>query len=115
MVAELITQEEKLLEEVALLKRSVPAAAAAEQAEHLNAAVRRDEDALQSRLAAEAPRATAESHGIAWSPLERQEGVEARFRGAVEGLERVKKDMPSIVAKLERARVAGEYVVKGSK
>lgn len=114
MVADLITQEERLLEEVAALKRSVPSATAAEQAEHFDAAVRRDEEALQSRLAAEVPRATAESRDIAWSPLERQEGVETRFRGAVEGLERVKKDMPSIVAKLERARVAGDYVIKGS-
>ncbi|KAG6018145.1 hypothetical protein E4U43_007387, partial [Claviceps pusilla] len=43
-VADLITQEEKLLEEVASLKRSVPAQAAAEQAARVEAAIRRDEE-----------------------------------------------------------------------
>lgn len=45
------------------------------------------------------------------SELERQEGVEEGFRRAVEGLGRLKKDMPAVVAKMERAKVAGEYVV----
>lgn len=43
--------------------------------------------------------------------LERQDGVEDGFRRAVEGLARLKRDMPAVVAKMERARVAGEYVV----
>jgi len=43
--------------------------------------------------------------------LERQEGVEGEWRKAVEGLARLKRDMPAVVAKMERARVAGEYVV----
>ncbi|OAA77326.1 hypothetical protein LEL_04149 [Akanthomyces lecanii RCEF 1005] len=68
-VAELVSQEEQLLEQVAAMKRAVPA--------------------------------------------DRQEGVEERFRGAVGALGRLKRDMPSVVAKMERARVAGEYVRDG--
>lgn len=45
--------------------------------------------------------------------LERQEHVEEKFKGAVETLGRLKRDMPATVAKLERARVAGGYVVEG--
>jgi kinetochor protein Mis14/NSL1 len=40
-------------------------------------------------------------------------GVEGRGWEAVEGLERLKRDMPAAVARLERARVAGGYVVDG--
>jgi kinetochor protein Mis14/NSL1 len=36
-----------------------------------------------------------------------------RWWEAVEGLERLKRDMPAAVARLERARVAGGYVVDG--
>lgn len=109
MVADLIAKEEQLLEEVATLKRTVPAAAAADQAASFDAAVKRDEEALQSRLAAEAKRITSD---VSWAPLERQEGVETRFRDAVESLDRVKKDMPAVTAKLVRAKDAGEYVSK---
>lgn len=44
-------------------------------------------------------------------PLERQENVEREFKGAVEALGKVKTDMSAMLAKMERARVAGEYVV----
>lgn len=44
-------------------------------------------------------------------PLERQEAVEKSFENAVRGLGRLKKEMPAVVARMERARKAGEYVV----
>ncbi|POS72005.1 hypothetical protein DHEL01_v209597, partial [Diaporthe helianthi] len=44
-------------------------------------------------------------------PLERQARVEAGHRGVVDTLGRLKREMPATVAKMERARVAGEYVV----
>lgn len=44
-------------------------------------------------------------------PLERQDVVEEDYKTAVETLGRLKKDMPATVAKMERARVAGGYVV----
>ncbi|KFA79071.1 hypothetical protein S40288_08158 [Stachybotrys chartarum IBT 40288] len=108
-VADLIAQEERLLEEVAALKRSVPARAAAEHAEHLAASLKRDQEALVERVAAAADVAAAVDIGLA-AP-ERQTATEAEYRKALEGLARLKRDMPAVVAKMERAKVAGEYVL----
>ncbi|KAM0555929.1 hypothetical protein ACHAPJ_005908 [Fusarium lateritium] len=108
-VADLITQEEKLLEDVAALKRSVPATAAENQAEQLRDSLKRDDDLLDARkkqVVAEAAEVELDVQ-----PIERQEGVETGFRRAIEGLGKLKRDMPAVVAKMERARVAGEYVV----
>ncbi|PTB44521.1 hypothetical protein M441DRAFT_55563 [Trichoderma asperellum CBS 433.97] len=119
-VADLITQEEKLLEDVAALKRSVPAKVAADHAERIRAAMRQDEDDLRERVARDASAAEADEAGTAAGAargpplaarLQRQEGVEGGFKSAVQGLNRLKRDMPAVVAKMERARVAGEYVV----
>ncbi|QLI67588.1 Kinetochore protein mis14 [Metarhizium brunneum] len=110
-VAELISQEEKLLEEVAALKRSVPGKAADEQAARVRDAIRRDEETVEARRAAVAVESGKEGGSLRVDRLERQDGVEAGFRGAVEALGRLKRDMPSAVAKMERARVAGEYVL----
>ncbi|ROW09862.1 hypothetical protein VPNG_06324 [Cytospora leucostoma] len=44
-------------------------------------------------------------------PLERQDDVERSYRGVVGTLSRLKRDMPATVARMERARVAGQYVV----
>lgn len=105
-VAELITQEERLLEDVAALKRSVPARAAAEHAELWKEALQRDQAAVEDRAAQ-----PAEEVKVDVELLERQDGVEERWRNAVEGLVGLKREMPSVVAKMERARVAGEYVI----
>ncbi|RYP81767.1 hypothetical protein DL770_005824 [Monosporascus sp. CRB-9-2] len=45
--------------------------------------------------------------------LERQDDVERSYDGAVRGLGRLKREMPAVVARMERARAAGEYVVTG--
>ncbi|KAF5642676.1 hypothetical protein F52700_3103 [Fusarium sp. NRRL 52700] len=108
-VADLITQEEKLLEDVAALKRSVPATTAEAQAEQLRDSLKRDDDMLEARK--QQIIAEAAELDLNVQPLERQDGVEKGFRKAVEGLGRLKRDMPAVVAKMERARVAGEYVV----
>ncbi|KAI9147698.1 Kinetochore protein mis14 [Paramyrothecium foliicola] len=110
-VADLVTQEEKLLEEVAALKRSVPARAAAEQAERMTAGLKRDNDAVEERVARAGREAEASVASMALSPLERQAVVEEDFRRTVEGLGRLKRDMPAVVAKMERAKVAGEYAI----
>lgn len=116
-VADLITQEEKLLEDVAALKRAVPAKAAAEHAERIRAAVKLDEDELRERVertvAAAAAQETAPQLGV--NDLPRQDVVETGFRSAVQGLGRLKRDMPAVVAKMERARVAGEYAATASR
>ncbi|KAF5666761.1 kinetochore mis14 [Fusarium heterosporum] len=108
-VADLITQEEKLLEDVAALKRSVPATVAANQAEQLRDSLKRDDDLLDVRKKQAAVEAAEIELDV--QPLERQDGVETGFRKAIEALDRLKREMPSVVAKMERARVAGEYVV----
>ncbi|KAF4471858.1 hypothetical protein FALBO_1224 [Fusarium albosuccineum] len=108
-VADLITQEEKLLEDVAALKRSVPATAAANQAEQMRDSLKRDDELLEARK--KQLLADAAEVDLDIQTLERQESVEAGFRKAVEGLGRLKREMPAVVAKMERARVAGEYVV----
>lgn len=92
------------------MKRSVPAKAAAEQAAHVGDAMKRDEEMVEVRKREVALEAGGEA-GLQVDRLERQDGVEMGFRGAVEALGRLKRDMPSVVAKMERARVAGEYVL----
>ncbi|KAM0345419.1 hypothetical protein ACHAPU_006582 [Fusarium lateritium] len=108
-VADLITQEEKLLEDVAALKRSVPTTVAANQAEQLRDSLKHDDDLLDARKKQAAVEAAEVELDV--QPLERQNGVETGFRRAIEALDRLKREMPSVVAKMERARVAGEYVV----
>lgn len=113
-VAALVSQEEALLEQVAAMKRAVPAGVAAKVAAQLDDAAARDDAQLQSALDAAATGRGVDGDALPLPlllpPLERQEGVEERFRGAVGALGRLKRDMPSVVAKMERARVAGEYV-----
>jgi kinetochor protein Mis14/NSL1 len=119
-VAELITQEEKLLEEVASLKRSVPAKAAAAYTDMLREGLKQDEEAVaEMRKKAESAAVVVSGGGEQSSamllqgvtPLERQGNVEKEFTGAVEVLAKLKTDMSAMLAKMERARVAGEYVV----
>ncbi|KAH7322781.1 hypothetical protein B0I35DRAFT_476696 [Stachybotrys elegans] len=111
-VADLIAQEERLLEEVAALKRSVPARAAADHADVLTASLKQDQEALAERLAAAAAASSGdESASGGVQALERQDRVEAEFRKAMGGLARLKRDMPTVVAKMERAKGAGEYVM----
>lgn len=43
--------------------------------------------------------------------LERQEGVERTWRKGVEGLVRLKREVPATAARMERARGAGEYAL----
>jgi kinetochor protein Mis14/NSL1 len=118
-VAELITQEEKLLEEVASLKRSVPAKAAAAYTDMLREGLKQDEEAIAEMRKKAVSAAVVVGGGERSSamllqgvaPLERQGNVEKEFTGAVEVLAKLKTDMSAMLAKMERARVAGEYVV----
>lgn len=111
-VADLISQEERLLEEVAGLKRSVPSGAAKEYAENLSESLRRDDEMLQQRgekLSSAGGVGEVKLEDV--GPLERQDALEAEFKNAVEALGSLKSNMSTVVAKMERARVAGEYVV----
>lgn len=81
-------------------------------AEAARKGVKDDEEALEKANAA----TTADPSGISSNrlviaPLERQDDVERGFEAAVRGLGRLKMEMPAVVARMERARKAGEYVV----
>lgn len=109
-VEDLARQEEELLNEIAALKKSVPASVAAAYARRLKEEAARDEEALQERK----KQPVFEEVALDVPLLERQEAVEDTHRKAVEGLGRVKREMPATVARMERARVAGEYVIAES-
>ncbi|KAK3321567.1 hypothetical protein B0H66DRAFT_552076 [Apodospora peruviana] len=129
-VEDLAREEEDLLRAIATLKRRVPAATANTWAAASRASLAADEQALEAARArviadiqSSTPTTTSGREGTTQTteklflldgiglPLERQAGVEKGFSGAVEALGRLKRDMPATVAKMERARVAGQYVV----
>lgn len=110
-VEELTREEEDLLRDIAKLKKSTPAHAAAAWAQALQAGIRADEEALERAKQTDAQGPDASAGGLAVQEHERQAELEKRYADAVAGLERLKKDMPSVVARLERARGAGGYVV----
>ncbi|RYP14094.1 hypothetical protein DL767_010402 [Monosporascus sp. MG133] len=138
-VEELTREEEDLLRDIALLKRGVPAAAAAAWAEAARRGVRDDEEALAAVTArlvspgggsgGAAASGGGEGGGVMEGVelggggsvlsedddvaglLERQDDVERSYEAAVRGLGRLKREMPAVVARMERARAAGEYVV----
>lgn len=113
-VEELAREEEDLLREIAALKRKVPAAAAASYAETFKSSIKVDEEALAAARAKVENISTEDGRKaklIEMGPLERQADVEETFEEVVKTLGRLKRDMPATVAKMERARVAGEYVV----
>ena len=125
-VEELTREEEDLLREIAALKRTVPATAAAVYAENFKLSVQNDEEALALRkynlLGGRTGEGGNEDGGTApghdgtlgkIALLERQASVEENFEKAVQGLSRLKKEMSATAAKMERARSAGEYVVTG--
>lgn len=119
-VEDLTREEEDLLRDIAALKKSVPAATAAAHAEALKAGLKQDEEALEvakTKSSAAADGVDAEREraagggGLNLDKLERQEDVELAYGRAVQGLTRLKREMPAVVARMERARAAGSYVV----
>ncbi|KAI0460618.1 hypothetical protein F5B21DRAFT_16515 [Xylaria acuta] len=132
-VEALTAEEEDLLRDIAQLKKSVPGAAAGSWAEAARKGIKDDEEALEKVNAATlaqfgkstgAPSGTAPGggggggdaaagagSGLVINPLDRQDDVERGFENAVRGLGHLKKEMPAVVARMERARKAGEYVV----
>lgn len=137
-VEELAREEEDLMRDIAALKRRVPLAAAKGFADAFWDGVRADEEALAAARAGgaaeflgggaeeeqreqgaeentsektKAKGKTALLQGL--GTVERVDDVERGYVGVVDTLGRLKRDMPATVAKMERARVAGEYVVTG--
>ncbi|RWA10431.1 hypothetical protein EKO27_g4665 [Xylaria grammica] len=122
-VEALTTEEEDLLRDIAHLKKSVPGTVAGAWAEAARKGVKDDEEALErvnlaaaqfGKLTTSDPSAAAaagDGSVLAITPLEHQDDVETSFGDAVRGLGRLKKEMPAVVARMERARKAGEYVI----
>ncbi|KAK4664962.1 uncharacterized protein QC763_509230 [Podospora pseudopauciseta] len=112
-IESLVSQEEDLLRSIAQLKRRVPAATASAYMTATNSQIATDEEMLSAVLqrareeGSESGKKALEGMG----ELDRQEVVEGTYTKAVETLGRLKRDMPAVVAKMERARVAGGYVV----
>ncbi|XXH01747.1 26S proteasome regulatory subunit 6B [Hypoxylon texense] len=131
-VEELTREEEDLLRDIAQLKKTVPQAAAAAWAESARRSVADDERALAAAndrsVATTAITADSQGQGeegekkkkktkklvlgdaSSWG-LERQDDVEDSYTDAVMGLDRLKRETPAVVARMERAKSAGEYVV----
>ncbi|KAI1108391.1 hypothetical protein F5Y14DRAFT_436441 [Nemania sp. NC0429] len=133
-VEALTAEEEDLLRDIARLKKGVPAAAAAAWADAARAGVRDDEEALEmvnSRFGKKSGgggddnnddaagilngdingSGSGSGSALTIAPLDRQDAMETSFANAVRGLGRLKREMPAVVARMERARKAGEYVV----
>lgn len=112
-VEDLSREEEDLLRDIALLKRRVPAAAVRAREQALSAQLAADEAAAaaleeilqQQKAADEAAEAEAEANS------QDTTSSAASFSEAVAGLGRLKQAMPATVARMERARVAGDYAV----
>jgi kinetochor protein Mis14/NSL1 len=100
-------KEEDLLEEIAALKREIPLQAAANWREALKSGIETDEEALRTASRAD----DALDVRLDVKPLERQEEMEKTWRRGVEGLERLKKEMPGKTAKMERAKRAADYTL----
>ncbi|KKA26990.1 hypothetical protein TD95_000528 [Thielaviopsis punctulata] len=116
-VLDLAREEEDLLAEIAALKHKVPLHVTSSVAEHFRAGLEADEralklhsDALVKNSVEQARRELQAAEALV-KGLERQEDVEKKYHEVLEALGRLARDMPSTVAKMERARVAGEYVV----
>ncbi|KAJ1325804.1 kinetochor protein Mis14/NSL1 [Microdochium nivale] len=118
-VEDLSREEEDLLRDIAHLKKSVPRVAASSWVEAARSGTKADEEALEA--ANQRAREAADNRddltegkgGLRVDLLERQADVEAAYDQAVQGLIRLKRDMPAVVARMERARGAGEYVISG--
>ena len=106
---DLARQEEELVEEIAAVRRSMPAVAVEKATVTYKEGMQEDEEGLrmmEERISAE------EREGIELGvgKLERQPDMEANWTKAIMGLERLKKTMPETVAKKERAQRAENYV-----
>jgi len=110
---DLTGQEEDLLMEIAALRREAPVKAA----EMWRQRYKVDEEVLRTvgdgpgREVKEGGATGQEEVGLSVGKLERQEEIEKTWERGVEGLGRLKMEMPGTAAKMERAKRAGEYVL----
>lgn len=108
-------ESDALTLEIAELRRSAPVKIREVYVEAWKTASERDDQAMRESLKdvdAEGEMVRREFEGIV-KPLERQEDVERAWEGAIAGLGVLKKELGGTVAKMESARRAGEYVLRG--
>lgn len=106
---ELARQEEDLVEEIAALRRKMPEVAVARAKSGFKEGVEADEKILKERLQAVQERDN-KKPDLGVERLERQGDVEKAWDRAVDGLGKLKRTMPEMVAKKENAQRVEEYV-----
>lgn len=104
-------KEEDLLEEIAALKREVPQQAAANWREALKGGIEADEEALRNALRVN----DSQDVRLDIGKRERQEEVEKTWAKGIEGLGKLKREMPGTTARMERATRAADYVLAETK
>jgi len=109
--AELYRKEEDLLEEIAALKREAPHQAAANWREALKGGIERDEEASKNISRVN----DGQDVRLEIGGGERQEEIERTWGKSIEGLERLKREMPGTTARMERAKRAADYVLAEEK
>jgi kinetochor protein Mis14/NSL1 len=109
--AELYRKEEDLLEEIAALKREVPLQAAANWREALKGGIERDEETLRNSSRVN----DGQDVTLEIGKRERQEEAEKAWGKGIEGLGRLKREMPGTTARMERAKRAADYVLAEAK
>lgn len=108
---ELARQEEDLIEEIAALRRKMPSIAVERAKNEFKEGIESDEKILKENLDAAGEK---EGYKVDFGvgKLERQEDVEKAWERGVEGLGRLKKTMPEMVAKKEKAERVEQYVLQ---
>ncbi|KAH7382820.1 hypothetical protein BKA64DRAFT_760880 [Cadophora sp. MPI-SDFR-AT-0126] len=108
---DLARQEEDLIEEIAALRRKVPAKVAENVKREYKEAVERDE-AVLGTLEEQMEKGYAD---LGVGRLERQEEVERGWDRGVKGLEGLMRTMPETVARKERAEKAEAHINRGKR
>jgi kinetochor protein Mis14/NSL1 len=106
---ELARQEEDLIEEIAALRRKMPGMAVESVKSGFKEGMEEDEKALREKLEAVREEGSA---GLGVGKLERQDDMERAWTRGVEGLGRLKRTMPEMMAKKEKAERVEEYVLQ---
>jgi kinetochor protein Mis14/NSL1 len=104
---ELARQEEDLVEEIAALRRRMPGVAVEGARSGFKDGVEADERVLRERL-----EAAERDGGLVVGKMERQEEVERAWERGVQGLGRLKRTMPEMVARKEKAERVEQYVLQ---
>ena len=108
---ELARQEEDLVEEIAALRRKMPGVAVERVRNGFKEGLEADEKVLRERLEAAGEKDGGKA-ALGVGKLERQEDVERAWERGVVGLGRLKRTMPEMVARKEKAERVEEYVLQ---